>query len=82
MGKTRQPDAQNEPRKASDRQQPTPPFPQQHQERPGLEADMTPAHYWWGFGHRPRHGRALRPYGRQHCDQLPASRAAECRGDR
>jgi NAD(P)-dependent dehydrogenase (short-subunit alcohol dehydrogenase family) len=43
MGKTRQPDTQNEPPQTSDRQQPTPPFPQQHQERPGLEAEMAPA---------------------------------------
>jgi NAD(P)-dependent dehydrogenase (short-subunit alcohol dehydrogenase family) len=26
-----------------DRQHPSPPFPEQHQDRPGLEADMTPA---------------------------------------
>jgi NAD(P)-dependent dehydrogenase (short-subunit alcohol dehydrogenase family) len=43
MSQTRTANTQNGPVQTSDVEQPTPPFPAQHQERPGLEAEMTPA---------------------------------------
>jgi NAD(P)-dependent dehydrogenase (short-subunit alcohol dehydrogenase family) len=43
MSQRRTTKAQNVPLPTGDRKQPTPPFPKQHQERPGLEAEMTPA---------------------------------------
>ena len=43
MSEKRKAATQNGPAATSDRQQPTPPFPEQKQERPGLEAEMTPA---------------------------------------
>ena len=43
MSTLRPQDAHSEPTQTSDRQQPAPPFPPQHQERPGLEAEMSPA---------------------------------------
>jgi NAD(P)-dependent dehydrogenase (short-subunit alcohol dehydrogenase family) len=42
MSQTRTANTQNGPVQTSDVEQPTPPFPAQHQERPGLEAEMTP----------------------------------------
>jgi NAD(P)-dependent dehydrogenase (short-subunit alcohol dehydrogenase family) len=43
MSQRRTTKVQNGPLPTGDRKQPTPPFPKQHQERPGLEAEMTPA---------------------------------------
>jgi hypothetical protein len=43
MSKLRPQDAHSEPTQTSDRQQPTPPFAAQYQERPGLESEMSPA---------------------------------------
>lgn len=42
MTQSRTRSTQSKPPTTADRQQPTPPFPEQHQERPGLEAEMTP----------------------------------------
>jgi NAD(P)-dependent dehydrogenase (short-subunit alcohol dehydrogenase family) len=43
MSQTRTTNTQNGPPDTSDVKQPAPPFPAQHQERPGLEAEMAPA---------------------------------------
>ena len=43
MSQSRTQATHNGPISTSDRNEPTPPFPEQHQARPGLEAKMTPA---------------------------------------